>query len=129
MDLCYLFRDLLKLMYITENQATFVICCPTVLNGNVNIYRMCDNPLCTRWRNSCDLFSMFEEAFIKKKAKIDINICLKLQNQDGKITAVAIFPPEITDVFGEETLEEAKGNPVTFIQNISSVYAYVIGPL
>lgn len=66
---------------------------------------------------------------LKKKAKIDINICLQLQNQDGKITAVAIFPPEITDVFGEETLEEAKGNPVTFIQNISSVYAYVIGPL
>lgn len=46
-----------------------------------------------------------------------------------EITAVTIFPPEITDVFGEETLEEAKGNPVTFIQNISSVYAYVIGPL
>ena len=57
------------------------------------------------------------------------SVCSKKLFFKKEITAVTIFPPEITDVFGEETLEEAKGNPVTFIQNISSVYAYVIGPL
>ena len=50
--------------------------------------------------------SVFQEAFAKKTVidtKIDIN-------QYGKVTAVTVFPPEITNVFVGETLWEAKGN-------------------
>ena len=58
----------------------------------------------THWHNSCDMFSKFQEAFVKK-VKIDINIYSQLKNQDGQMATVTVFPPEITDVFGEETLE------------------------
>lgn len=33
------------------------------------------------------------------------------KKQDGEKTAVTVFPPELTDVVGEKTLREAKGNP------------------
>ena len=33
------------------------------------------------------------------------------KKQDGEKTVVTVFPPELTDVIGEKTLQEAKGNP------------------
>ena len=36
---------------VIETQAPSVICCPTVLNRNVNIYSICNNPLCKKKRN------------------------------------------------------------------------------
>ena len=56
---------------VIEIQTPSVICWPTALNGNVRIYPIFNNPLCkkketdcTRWRNSCDVFSMLHEAFV-----------------------------------------------------------------
>ena len=60
---------------VTETQTSSVICCPPVLNGNMNIYLICNNPVCkkkkneidcTRQRSSCGVFSMFQEAFVKE---------------------------------------------------------------
>ena len=82
-----------------------------------------------------------------KKTVIDIKIDI---NQNGKVTAVTVFPPEITNIFVEETLREAKGNfdqllekflllenhgfysgiysaLLTFIQDICFVYTFEIG--
>lgn len=53
---------------------------------------------------------MFQED-VGKNPEIDINLYLQLLNQDGEITAVTVFPREITDDFDAETLQEAKGNP------------------
>ena len=83
MDLRNLPRDLLKLTHVIHllSQNLSVICWPTILNGNVRIYPMFNNPLCKkkfdciRWRNSCDVFGPFQEACVKK-AEIDINIYL-----------------------------------------------------
>ena len=65
---------------------------------------------CIRWCNSCDVFGPFQEVCVKK-AEIDINIYLQTQDQNGEITAVTMFPPKTADVFGEENLQEAQGNP------------------
>ena len=101
---------------VTETQAPSVICCPTVPNWNVSIYPICNNPLCKKkeigfpcWCNSCDVLSMCQEAFVKKP-ETNIKIYLQLENQDVQIATVTLFPPEITDIFGEETLKEAKGS-------------------
>lgn len=122
-DLCYLLTDLLKLIHVVHlllqklrNLVFFFF--PSALNGNVNIHPICNNPLCkkqnkkqkqidcTRRRNSRDVSSLFQEAFAKKTV-IDIKIDI---NQNGKVTAVTVFPLEITNVFVEETLRVAKGN-------------------
>ena len=76
---------------------------PYVIIHYVNKTKQID---CTRRRNSRDVSSLFEEAFAKKTV-IDIKIDI---NQNGKVTAVTVFPLEITYVFVEETLREAKGN-------------------
>ena len=52
---------------------------------------------------------MCQEAFVKKP-ETNIKIYLQLENQDVQIATVTLFPPEITDIFGEGTLKEAKGS-------------------
>lgn len=54
-----------------------------------------------------------------KKTETDIKIYLQLQNQDVLIANVIVFPPEITDIFGEETLKEAKRNPDQLLEKSS----------
>ena len=68
---------------------------------------------------------MFQED-VGKNPEIDINLYLQLLNQDGEITAVTVFPREITDAFDAETLQEAKGNPQSTIRKVLLIENYDI---
>ena len=102
---------------VTETQTPTDICCPNVLNGIVNIYPICNNPSYKKKKLIAPTGAIIATSsacsrkLLLKEAEIDINIYLQLQNQDGQITAVTVFPPKITDILDEEILEEAKGNP------------------
>ena len=95
---------------VTETQKPSVLFCPSALNGNVNIHPICNNPLCKKKKKNKSIAPAgailatcpaCPRKLLLKKTVVDTKIDI---NQYGKVTAVTVFPPEITNVFVEETL-------------------------
>ena len=86
---------------VTETQTSSVICCPPVLNGNMNIYLIYNNPVCKKKKKMkliapasevLAAYSACSRKLLLKKAEIDNNFHLQLQNQVGQITTVNSIP-------------------------------------
>lgn len=72
------------------------ICCPDILNGNINIYPICNNPSCHKKITAVPgaklaTCASCNKKLLMKNACIDINVMLQLQSKDATVTNVTIF--------------------------------------
>ena len=101
---------------VKEILPSTIICCPNILNGSVNVFPMCNNPVCKKKLiapagavlATCKSCS---RKLLLKRAEIDINVSLQIENEKKEIINTTVFPPEIINLFGEEAISQAKENP------------------
>ena len=80
------FRDVINIDpfdFVVENLQSSILFCPIVLDVDMKMYHVCNNPLCKKELNVPDvcttaLCGLYGGKLLVKKEKVDINVLLQL---------------------------------------------------
>lgn len=103
---------------VVENTESKVLCCPTVLNGNIKMYPVCNNSVHKKKLNvpagstiaSCRSCG---RKWLAKRGKIDINVLMQLTENNKECVTVIIFPQELKDVLDEACISNTMQDSIS----------------
>jgi len=103
-----------------------VICCPAILNCDLNIYPGCNNVQCKRKLNipagativSC---GNCQRKLLVKNATVDINCVVQLEEIDESVQNVTVFRKPLEELFGKDLLKTALSDANPLCEKILSL--------
>ena len=112
-----------------ESSASKSVCCPSVLNGSVNIYPTCNNPVCRKKLNvpagaTLVACTYCQKKLLIKNASVDVNAVLQIQEDAKDLLNVTIFQQQLKELFGEDCLTEALADPDNLLEKLLSLEGY-----